>query len=140
MPHQISYKKGIPSPLPATAPGSTALMGNLPALGKQTGRRRHQGKFSLPIKREERFCFYMPGTTRISFLTTVGCPMLHQDKVPADRRIRQCRRTREHTGFKITSKRSGSWFSKESWVKLSLRDVTSHPSTNPTLIKHSLCT
>lgn len=42
-----------------------------------TDRTCHQGPFPLPMKRKERFCSYIPGTTRISFLTTAGCPMLH---------------------------------------------------------------
>lgn len=44
--------------------------------------------------------------------------------------------SRECTELKITSKRSSSWFSRETGVWLSIGDVTSCPSTNPAVIKH----
>lgn len=70
-------------------------------------------------------------------LTTCGMPSAPLKQRPSRQKGSDwMQESRECTELKITSKRSSSWFSKETGIWLSIWDVTSCPSTNPAVIKH----
>lgn len=130
LPHQVSYRKGITQPFSSNRSWKPGFNGKPSCLGKADWQEMSPGKIFSTYKVRRAILLSYARNNKDKLLNNCGMPNAPLRQSPSRQKDQtECRRTREHIELKITRKRSGSWFSKESWVKLSLRDVPSCPST-----------